>query len=83
MADANGQMKPGAVLAWIVFGVLMLGGCLAASSSSGTSKSSPSGVGSSGYGSSGCASQGKQEFTSFNDPAWKRYIAECAPPGVK
>lgn len=87
MPTERAPESPWKAIAWIFFAVFAIGGCLSAASnapSGGSSGGSSSGgVGSSDYGSSSCNAAGKQEFTSFNDPAWKDYIKRCAPPGVK
>lgn len=90
MPTESAPETPWKAIAWTVFAIFAIfaiGGCLstAGNTPSGGSSggSSSGGVGSSDYGSSSCRDAGKQEFTSFNDPAWKDYIKRCAPPGVK
>lgn len=61
---------------WVIFWVVVAVGCVAGL---GNSNSSGGSTTKTGPGSPSCVEQGKQEFTSFSDPAWKRYARECAP----
>lgn len=73
--------KPQMSAGWIIFWVIVAFGCCAGLA--GNSGSGGSGTTNTGPGSASCREQGKQEFTDFRDPAWKRYVQECSPPGLK
>lgn len=63
---------------WVVLAVMIPIGCVSAINNDKATDQKNRGV-NSDY----CREAGKEEFTSFNDPAWKDYVKRCAPPGVK
>lgn len=62
---------------WVIAVLVGIASCAGVGGSGGSKTTTT------GPGSSSCAQQGKQEFTSFSSPEWKRYVAECAPADVK
>lgn len=78
---SNSQPSTGKVIFWVIVALFAIGALF--SNNTNPAKATSGGVGSSDYGSASCREAGKKQFTSFDSPEWRDYIARCAPPGVK